>query len=150
MELILWRHAEAEEGEPDLERRLTARGSEHAAQMADWLQQRLPAKFLVIASPATRAQQTAEALGVRFKTSVDIAPGRPAARVIDAAGWPEHDGVVVVVGHQPTLGQAAALLVTGRQAPWRIKKAGLWWLALRARHGGPEVIVRAVMAPELL
>jgi phosphohistidine phosphatase len=150
MELILWRHAEAEEGEPDLERRLTSRGRKHADQMAQWLLQRLPSRFLVIASPAARAQQTADALGVRFKTSVGLAPGRPAAQLLEAVGWPAHKGAVVVVGHQPTLGRVAARLVGGTETEWSIKKAGLWWLVLRERHGEHEVLVRSVMAPELL
>jgi phosphohistidine phosphatase len=47
MDLILWRHAEAEDGLPDLERRLTPRGQKHAARIAQWLLQRLPAKFAV-------------------------------------------------------------------------------------------------------
>ena len=60
MDLILWRHAEAEEGGPDLERRLTARGHKHAARVAKWLLQRLPSKCTVIASPARRARQTGD------------------------------------------------------------------------------------------
>ena len=40
MDLILWRHAEAEEaddGRPDLERKLTARGERQATRVALWL-----------------------------------------------------------------------------------------------------------------
>ncbi len=36
MELILWRHAEAEPGEPDLGRRLSAKGEKQARRMAEW------------------------------------------------------------------------------------------------------------------
>ncbi|MGB6053615.1 MAG: histidine phosphatase family protein, partial [Burkholderiaceae bacterium] len=42
MELILWRHADAEPGEPDLERALTAGGRRQAAKMAAWLDRKLP------------------------------------------------------------------------------------------------------------
>ena len=42
MELILWRHAEAEPGEPDLGRKLTAKGEKQARRVAEWLQTRLP------------------------------------------------------------------------------------------------------------
>ena len=47
MELILWRHADAEApdarpGEPDLQRELTALGRRQAAHVADWLNVRLP------------------------------------------------------------------------------------------------------------
>jgi len=37
MDLILWRNAEAENGPPDLERKLTAKGRRHAERMAEWL-----------------------------------------------------------------------------------------------------------------
>ena len=150
MDLILWRHAEAEEGGPDLERRLTARGQKHAARVAGWLLQRLPSKFTVIASPAQRTRQTAEALGVKFKTSPRLAPGATAADILGAAEWPQRKGAVVIVGHQPTLGQAAARVVCGSREEWAIKKGGLWWLSDRVRDGESEVVVRAVIAPDLV
>jgi phosphohistidine phosphatase len=150
MELILWRHADAEDGTPDIERKLTSRGRKQAEQVSKWLLARLPAKFLVLASPATRAQQTADALGVAFKTSSALAPGRSAGELIEATGWPRHKTPVIVVGHQPTLGRAVSRLVSGHEVEWSVKKAGLWWLAFRERHGEAEVVVRAVIAPELL
>lgn len=150
MDLILWRHAEAEEGGVDFQRKLTSKGHKHAGQMAAWLRARLPAKFLVLASPAARAQQTADALGVAFKSSAKLAPGAPALQVIEAAGWPLHTSPVIVVGHQPTLGRVAARLVSGTETEWSIRKAALWWLAYRERRGEAEVLVRAVMGPELL
>ena len=41
MDLILWRHAEAEEGDNDLARELTPKGEKQAARVAEWLLQRL-------------------------------------------------------------------------------------------------------------
>jgi phosphohistidine phosphatase len=150
VDLILWRHAEAEEGGPDLERRLTSRGQKNAARVADWLLQRLPSKFTVIASPARRTRQTAEALGVKFKTSPRLAPGAAAADILEAAEWPERKQAVVIVGHQPALGQAAAYVVSGAMEEWAIKKGGVWWLSDRVRDGASQVVVRAVVAPDLL
>ena len=37
MNLLLWRHAEAQDGDPDLARELTARGRKQAEKMAHWL-----------------------------------------------------------------------------------------------------------------
>src|ERR1044071_2893157 len=128
MDLILWRHAEAEEGEPDLARELTPKGEKQAQRIAQWLLQRLPAKFILLSSPAVRAQQTAEALGVPVKTVKDIAPGAPVSAIIKAAGWPDQKGTVVLVGHQPDLGHAVAFLVSGEQTEVSIKKGGLWWI----------------------
>src|SRR4051812_27646336 len=101
MELILWRHAEAEDGTPDLERELTPKGREQAARVAAWLLARLPAGYTVIASPAARAQQTAAALKVPVKTLRQLAPGAKVAAIAQAAGWPGSAGTVIVVGHQP-------------------------------------------------
>jgi phosphohistidine phosphatase len=150
MDLILWRHAEAEDGAPDLERRLTARGQKHAARVAEWLLQRLPAKFLVLASPALRAQATAHALGVPVRTVATLAPGADVRAVLEAAGWPDRKSAVVVVGHQPDLGRTAAFLVSGAQGSWSVKKGGLWWLSDRAREEGAQVVVRAVVTPDFL
>ena len=149
MDLILWRHAEAEDGLPDLERPLTPRGQKHAARMAEWLQQRLPAKFVVLASPARRAQQTAQALAASYRTVNALAPGAAVRDILAAVEWPERKTAVVVVGHQPDLGRAAAFLVSGVEAPWSLKKGGAWWLSGRTREGEAQVLVRAVVAPDL-
>lgn len=150
MELILWRHAEAEESLPDRSRKLTQRGHKHAARMAEWLQQRLPAKFTVLASPAERTRQTAVALGVPFKTVDALAPGATVTDILKAAEWPDRKGAVIVVGHQPDLGRLAAFLVSGSEADWTIKKGGVWWLTNRVRNDDAQVVVRAVVAPDLL
>ena len=150
MDLILWRHAEAEEGGADLERQLTAKGRKQAERVAQWLLQRLPGKFVVVASPAARAQQTAEALAVKFRTAKGIAPGAQVKDILEAANWPDHKGAVVLVGHQPDLGHAAAFLLSGSQDNWSIKKGGLWWLSDRVRDEENQVVVRAVVSPDLL
>ncbi|MGH8596083.1 MAG: SixA phosphatase family protein, partial [Gammaproteobacteria bacterium] len=103
MDLILWRHAEAEEGTRDLERKLTAKGRKQAERVAGWLLQRLSAGFVVIASPAARAQQTAQALGVSIGIDSELAPGAAPAAIVKASGWPGYKGAVVIVGHQPDL-----------------------------------------------
>jgi len=150
MDLILWRHAEAEEGAPDLQRKLTTKGRKQAARVAEWLLARLPTKFLVLASPARRAQETAQALGGATRTHDGLAPGATVQAILEAADWPNRKGAVVVVGHQPDLGRAAAYLASGADAEWSIKKGGLWWLNTRERDGRAQVVVRAVIAPDLL
>jgi phosphohistidine phosphatase len=150
MELILWRHAEAEDGVPDGERELTKKGHKQAAAMAAWLKERLPKRARILASPAKRAQQTAAALEARFTTVREIGVGASAAEVVEAAGWPDAGGTVIVVGHQPTLGRVAALLATGAEADWPIKKGAVWWFARRVRDGGAQVVLRAVIAPDLV
>ena len=145
MDLILWRHADAEEGAVDLKRKLTAKGEKQAARMAKWLLERLPQDFIVLSSPAVRAHDTAKALGAKIETVEALAPGASPAAIVKAAGWPRGERTVIVVGHQPDLGVALAQLIAGQQTEWRVKKGGIWWLA-----DGGTVIVKAVMSPDLL
>ena len=149
MDLILWRHADAEDGKPDLERRLTDKGRKQAARVAKWLRERLPQDYRLISSPAARAQQTAEALETP-KIVEALAPGASARDILKAAQWPDYDGVVIVVGHQPDLGRVAAYLVSGANVEWSLKKGALWWLTYRKRDGESQVVVRAVASPDLL
>ena len=150
MDLILWRHADAAPGSPDLERKLTAKGRKQAERVSAWLLARLPGSYIVLVSPARRAQETADALGIRYKIMESLAPGSDPAGILEACGWPSHKGAVIVVGHQPDLGRTAALLVSGADGEWSVKKGGLWWLGNRERGGETQVVVRAVLAPDLI
>lgn len=145
-DLLLWRHADAEDGIPDAERALTKKGLRQAKDVAAWLKARLPGDCLVLVSPAKRAQQTAAALDLPCITDKRIGVHAGSADIIAAAGWPERKGTVLVVGHQPTLGQAAAWLLTGERADWTIKKGALWWFSRRAG----DVLLRAAVGPDLL
>ena len=146
MDLILWRHADAEPGDPDLQRKLTSKGKKQAKRVAEWLRRRLPSGVVVLVSPARRAQQTAQALTDSFKTEPALGPGARAQQVLAAAGWPDAKGTVVVVGHQPAFGRAAALALAGAPADWNIKKGALWWLG----HRDGEIVLRAVVSPDLV
>ena len=148
MELILWRHAEAEEGPHDLERALTGRGRKQAARMADWLTPRLPPDIRILASPAVRTRQTAQALGRDYAVEPALAPGATAAAVLAAAGWPEAAHPVLIVGHQPTLGRIAARLLAGAEGDVSVKKAGVWWFQCRMRNDELQVVLRAVAGPD--
>lgn len=153
MELILWRHAEADVGESDLGRKLTARGEKQARRVAEWLHAQLPDSAKVLVSPATRAQQTALALADvshrKFRTVDAIAPGASMRDVLDAADWPRAKVPVVIVGHQPTLGHVASYLLAGEVQDWAVKKAGVWWLSSRERDGEEQTVLRAVISPDL-
>ena len=58
MDLLLWRHAEAEDGDEDMKRRLTSRGELQAQRMAKWILAHQPKDMRIIVSPAVRTQQT--------------------------------------------------------------------------------------------
>ena len=151
MNLILWRHADAEEGEVDLKRALTRRGLKQAAAMADWLRHQAPAGATLLASRALRSQQTAAALTNRFKIAKGLDPDRGVEEMLAAVEWPEgggDSGCVIAVGHQPTLGRTAALLLGGAEADWTIKKGAIWWFTNRVRVGETQTVLRTVLAAE--
>lgn len=153
MDLILWRHAEAldaEAGESDLERALTTKGHKQARRMAEWLTSQLPEGCKVLVSPAKRTLQTVEPLKRKFKIVAALAPGADAEDVLQAANWPNAKEPVLVVGHQPTLGQVAALLMSGEVQDWEIKKANAWWLVQRDPADPYSLYLKAVMAPDLV
>jgi len=151
MDLIFWRHAQAEDragARDDNERKLTAKGRKDAARMAKWLKQHLPEGCAILASPARRAQETAAALAADFRTSKTIGTGAAGRDLLAAARWPRNGNAVLLVGHQPSIGRAIALALTGREADWEIKKGGIWWLRIVQGEEQPQVI--AVLRPGML
>jgi phosphohistidine phosphatase len=151
VQIILWRHADAEDPGPagDLARNLTRKGHKQAERMAAWLRPRLEGDWKILCSPAARALQTVEPLGLEFETRPGLAPGREATTLLREAGWPG-GGPVVVVGHQPTLGEAAAILLGGGAAEVSFRKGAIWWFAARERDGRLETVLKAVMEPEMI
>ena len=156
MDLLLWRHAEAEDGFPDEARKLTPRGEQQAKQMAKWINKHAPKELRIIASPALRCQQTALALDQPFETDIRLGTDRNANALLAVAGWPDDDKqnrpagepAVLIIGHQPTLGQAAALLLSGSEADWPIKKGAVWWFNYRASGRETKTLLKSVLAAE--
>ena len=118
MELILWRHAEAEEGTPDSTRKLTAKGKKQAQLMAEWLKPRLPEHTRII--------------------------------VLTVAGWPQAKDAVLVVGHQPTLGEVASLLMSGVPEGWSMRKSAVWWFSNTKKGLSADLVLRTVISPDML
>jgi phosphohistidine phosphatase len=150
MQLILWRHAEAVEGVPDMARALTKKGQKQAEDMAAFLHSHLPPNTSILVSPARRTQQTAQALNRPFITEPDIAPGCSPQAILQAANWPNEDHCVLIVGHQPALGAAAGLLMTGQRQYWSVKKGAVWWFDRRERDGDPQTILQLAISPDFL
>ena len=112
MRLLIVRHAEAAPGNPDELRPLTQGGRAQARALGDRLREQGLEPDAVVSSPLLRARETANALGLG-EPAVDerLAPGASPDDVRDAAlGRGE---TVLVVGHQPDCGRAAAALAGG-------------------------------------
>ena len=153
MELILWRHAEAhdaKEGQDDLERALTPRGEKQAARMSAWLERQLPQGLRVVSSPARRTEQTAQALGRKYKLRAELLPDGTPTDLLELVQWDKGNGAVLVVGHQPLLGQTAAHLLGLGQEACSIRKGAVWWLRRRQRLEHNQTVHMAVMCPEFL
>lgn len=150
MDLILWRHADAVDGEPDSLRALTAKGEKQARIMAQWLNARIPDDTRILVSPATRAQQTASALARDFTLDKNLSPDANAMSLLLAAGWPDAGSTVVLVGHQPAIGQAIMLLLAGTESDIIVKKGGIAWLSNRVRLGSQQNVLRALMSPDMV
>jgi phosphohistidine phosphatase len=153
MDLILWRHAEAVEGDTaddDMGRVLTPRGEKQAARMAAWLDRQLPDSARIWVSPARRTDQTARALQRKFRSSQSLSPGATSEQLLELVQWPHAKGCVLVVGHQPTLGQTIANLLGLSASECAVKKGALWWLRHRERGAGAQTVMVTVQSPEVM
>jgi phosphohistidine phosphatase len=153
MDLIFWRHAEALDaidGQEDLLRTLTPKGEKQAAKMGNWLDRQLPEGVRIMCSPAIRAEQTARALGRKYKLKSELLPDASAIELLDSVGWPSSKMSVVVVGHQPVIGSCIAHLLGLPASELPVRKGALWWLRSRVRDGVPQTVVVSVQTPELI
>jgi phosphohistidine phosphatase len=149
MDLILWRHAHAEElriEQSDPDRVLTGKGRKQADLMAHWLKQRLPSTTRIVSSPAVRARQTADALCLPYEVAHAIHPDASIEELIKVSQWPDATYPVLLIGHQPTLGRLAARLLSGQEQPWSFKKGGIWWLCSREN----QILLKVVLSPDML
>ena len=171
--IILWRHAEAEELfdgndmlQRDMQRALTQKGQRQAADMAKWLKPQLPKASILQCSPALRAFQTAEAIqdvGKSCKININQALKPDASLNTVLANIAQFNSCkcLVLVGHQPWLGQLAAHLLgismTEHAKDLLIKKGAIWWLRLdktldkaREEAVSARYIMHTVQTPSLL
>jgi phosphohistidine phosphatase len=153
MDLIFWRHAEAFDpldGQDDLSRTLTPKGEKQALRMSQWLDRQLPEGVRIISSPAVRCEQTVKPLGRKVKFKSEILPNASLDDLLVTSGWPDSKMSVLIVGHQPVLGQAIAYLLGLPNGECSVRKGAVWWLRSRVRDGITQTIVVSVQTPELL
>lgn len=136
-----------------MERPLTARGQKQAQRVAEWLNRHLAGSTRILVSPAQRTRQTADALGRKYRVVEALAPGTNVNQLLTTVRWPASQPVLVV-GHQPALGQTAAYLMEGAMAKdgagWAMRKGAAWWLRQREREGVTETVLVAVCSPDKL
>ncbi len=148
--LILWRHAEAEvlqHGASDLARPLTKKGHKQAKQMAAWLKKYAPKQTYVLVSPATRTQETVEYWGEDWQPDSRLSPERPIDPILHMLDSSPFDSVMLV-GHQPWMGELAARCLGLPEGQISIKKGAIWWL--RLPKAGPPYKLYSVQSPDLI
>lgn len=151
MDLIVWRHAEAYEVEPegdDMLRALTPKGRKQAERMSAWLEKQLPQGTRILSSPAVRAEQTVKAMGRKYKVRDALSPGATVQDVLETSGWPLANHAVLLVGHQPALGGMLAHLLGMPEQACAIRKGAVWWLRHRIKEGQAQTVLLAVTCPE--
>jgi len=131
--LILWRHAEAQDlllAGDDFSRALTVKGESRATVMAGWIKQHLPEDICIVSSPAMRAQQTVQALGLPYKINKNLLPEASIDDVLQLVQeiFQQDNSNVMLVGHQPWIGQVIAYFLQIQPAGIIVKKGAVWWL----------------------
>lgn len=120
--LYIMRHAEAEDakaGGDDTQRALTKKGKKAARAMGRWMAARGISPEVIATSPLKRATQTATAVRKKLDgpdlLTIQELDGECSAKELAVALMPvfERADQVLVVGHQPQLGQFVSLLATG-------------------------------------
>ena len=142
--IILWRHAEAvdlihddskishnnnlDAEQDDLSRALTSHGRQQAKKMAHWLTQHLPNDTNFQCSPALRAFQTADNLKYKININQDLKPSINLQKALSAMARLPCEGNLLLLGHEPYLGQLAGYLLGISELEIHIKKGAIWWL----------------------
>ena len=153
MDLILWRHAEAEpvpDEAHDMQRCLTARGERQAARVAKWLDRQLPEGAKIFCSPAQRCLQTVQHLGRKFKVRDELSPQCDHTHLLSLVQWPSSRMTVLIVGHQPSLGLTIAQILGMDAMALSVRKGSVWWLRAKVKENGIQPTLITVQSPELL
>lgn len=153
MDLILWRHTEAvdwQEGYDDLDRALTPRGYKQAIRMAEWLDRQLPESTRIFTSPARRCEDTVRRLDRKYKLSKELSPDTDANEILTLLQWPNLKATVLIVGHQPMIGQIVAQSLGMQSSDCAVRKGSVWWLRSREREGQRQTVLVTVQSVDML
>lgn len=161
MKLYLVRHAIAvphgTPGFPDDERPLTEEGIEKMKRAARGLRSLDVLPDVVLSSPLPRARHTAEILLAEFgkrstlKLTEALSPSasrRETYRELQSQGDPES---IMLVGHQPSLGEIAGEIAWGSAEHYlELKKGGACCLEIVALRPKPHGTLLWVLTPSIL
>ena len=157
MDLILWRHAEAEVASADIDdlsRKLTGKGIKQANKIAYWLDSTLPDSCRILASPSVRTRETMAALenyGRKCKFLPELGLDATASTVLQAANWPNSREPVLIIGHQPYLGQVVAECLDTPMQEYSVRKGNIWWITQKLTEAQTfNTYLKAIIPPDLV
>ncbi|MCB0342247.1 MAG: phosphohistidine phosphatase SixA [Pseudobdellovibrionaceae bacterium] len=163
MRLLIVRHAIAESrdsfmatGESDEARPLTKEGMEKMADHAAAMHALFPEADQFLVSPLRRAQQTAEIL-IKFYKNVPMEPSpllKPTVdpvKTVSMLSEQENNRCLLLVGHQPHLGDLVGYLLTGQVRPmFDIKKGAIVVLDFDGQLKPGRAHFQCLMQPKTL
>jgi phosphohistidine phosphatase len=154
--LILWRHAEAEDQSAsgaDADRKLTKKGRKDAEKMAKWLSEHLPGNTQILCSPAKRCLETIAPLQHLTNCKIEIAEFLSATSTVEKIAKKiindDYNKTILIVGHQPNLGFLIARLLGLQVNACVVKKGAVWWTRQRDDDGAIQTYLYTVQHPDL-
>lgn len=156
--ILLWRHAEAEEGSAtgaDADRALTKRGRKDALKIAVWLVKHLPEDTVILTSPALRCIETATALQIAglsekitIQTAEFLAVDTPLEYYIEQILKHAESKNILFIGHQPNLAHLIGHLIHLPPEACVVKKGAVWWVRERAAIEGTQRYLFSIQQPD--
>ena len=161
MDCVLLRHGIAVERDEwegsDADRPLTERGAKRVAQVADGLSRLDVQPTHVLSSPLIRAIETAKIVhrSLRVHGAVQIVdallPDAPPNQLLSILHDLPTESRVLCVGHEPHLGMAASVILTGKPSPaFSFKKAGACLIELSIPAKAGRGVLRWWLPPDQL
>jgi phosphohistidine phosphatase len=161
MDCVLVRHGIAVErdewGGSEADRPLTERGAKRVAQMAAGLSRLDVQPTHVLSSPLIRAIETAKIVhnSLRVQAAVQIVdallPDAPPNRLLSILHDLSPESCVICIGHEPQLGMAASVFLSGRaSAAFPLKKAGACLIELSTPSKPGQGVLRWWLTPSQL
>lgn len=161
MDCVLFRHGIAAERDkwegPDAARPLTERGAKRVAQAAAGLGRLEVQPTHVLSSPLIRAIETAKiahsVLRVRSAMRIvdELLPDAPPNKLLLILHDLPPESCVLCIGHEPHLGMAASVFLSGRaSASFPLKKAGACLIELSTPAKSGRGLLRWWLTPSQL
>jgi phosphohistidine phosphatase len=146
---------DAKQGEPDSSRALTSEGRKKLASVLDRARKGGAAPTSILTSPYLRAKQTARMAAQAFscegsvvETSALVPSGSPEL-VWDEVSEYRSEQHLMVVGHEPLLGELVSYLLDSPSLRVDMRKAALVAISLESLRGSPRGVLQWMITPKL-